>query len=811
MGIMTRLYHRSGGLTENRYKYFFMDIGENIHIHYRDLRIELSVPEFLEFAEVFERCAPEVRKKIDGGYQDGVLPNTNESNTWTSFAMDTILKHPVKYNPNRISIEENLDGYHIHFRNYKLLFDKASFDNILQAMNDVVEKRTSKRTLDEILHLIAYNDLEYRLIEANRDTPPYSALVEVEPKYLGKIKQMFAALGFSAAVEGGRDLFRNGEMEFCIRVGDGKGVSQSSAALASTYVSLADYFAAMKGQITHKDINLLMLPVLNAFGMVRAGVNRYINLDFRSFLLDREKMRVIFQTLDRPYAGNLAEDSMQLSRYMHSLGLFLAKPKKTLFTEDKSEAIRQLFMRHTLENIASNPCVERIYVLGSSTRNSLGQYEVPLVHFGWAKLASDFDILIEIDEAHAVPAEWERQFFADFSGSYYYLLGDLPHPIESPYTEQYPHVRFFNHLIEAYLFFPSSCKKEVKDSYLANIKAELIYERSSAASAGDKKKVRDSDGAGQISELMREAYGLASPDISRIELPSYNDIYKVADGDDAFIVKVYGDKLFVPQKQGSKAEHIRYEDDLLKRLEACVPQAISPVPGRNGRSIHEVGARKAMVFHYVDGGQFDGSVAHIRIAAGILAKVHLCLPENAIATRDFDYQAFLSAWLKHLQELRKKPRFGECVRDVEGFDRMIKQVSDWLEDAYEWERLDWVHGHADVNPRNFLFLPDDAYVFDFQVARLMPRLSDIAGGMIEFGFSGDTMMPERMAAFLEYYEAVYPLGAIERKHIDEFLRAEAMTKVSSMLEAEVSHGYRVNPARMDALLDICMSRTAGKG
>ncbi|HZW26433.1 MAG TPA: hypothetical protein VFF26_13220 [Gallionella sp.] len=458
-----------------------MDMGENIHIHYRDLRIELSVPEFLEFAEAFERCAPTVKSKISQGYKDGVLPNTNDVDSWTSISLDAPLKNPVKYNANRISIEENLDGYHIHFRNYKLLFDRKSFDNILQAMNDVVERRGRKRDLDEVLHLIEYNDLEYRVIEANRDTLPHTAIVEIKPQYLGKIKQMFKALGFSSTEEGGRTLFRGDNMEVRIRVGDSNAQNLSTAIPASPYVLLADYLSAMKGEITHKEVNLLLLPVLNAYGMVRSGKNPYINLDFRSFLVDRTNQRVIFQSLDTPYSGNIDEDSMNLSRFTYSLGLFLAKPNRILFSEEEGKTLQDLFMKYMLEKVAAHPCVNKIYVLGSSTRNNLGKYEVPLVHFDWVKLASDFDILVEIDEGHPVPKDWERKLFADFNGCFYSHLGDLPHPIDSPYIKQYPHVKYFNHLIEAYLFFPSECNREIKDKYLTAIKAELIYEKGQAS------------------------------------------------------------------------------------------------------------------------------------------------------------------------------------------------------------------------------------------------------------------------------------------------------------------------------------------
>lgn len=484
MGIMTRLYHRSGGLSENPYKQFFLDMGENIHIHYRDLRIELSVPEFIEFAAIFERCAPMVKSKIEGGYKDGVLPNTNESNTLTTISHDTPLKHPVKYNANRISIEENFDGYHIHFRNYKLLFDRKSFDNILQAMNDVIERRDSQRSLDEVLHLISYNDLEYRLIEANRDATPKTAVVEVEQKYFGKLRQVFKALRFSSAEEtGGTHLFRGENMEIRSRIGKGAASGAPSSVIPSApYSLLADYLAARKDDIAPAELNLLKLQVLNAFGMVRAGENPYINLDFRSFLVERNEQRVIFQTTTSRYDGDTVQDYQRFSNFLHGLKLFFVKPGKAYFSADENKKILEVFRKYMLETIAPHPCVSKIFVLGSSMQNKMGQYEVPFIHFDWAKLASDFDVLIEIDEQHAVPDSWERKFFTDYSGAYYYHLGDVPHRVDSAHAAKYPYVRYFHHLVEAYLFFPSSGKAQVKDKYLEGFKGsvDLIYEKSAA-------------------------------------------------------------------------------------------------------------------------------------------------------------------------------------------------------------------------------------------------------------------------------------------------------------------------------------------
>ena len=479
MGIMTRLYHRSGGLSENPYKQFFLDMGENIHIHYRDLRVELSVPEFLEFAEIFNRCAPMVRSKIDEGYQDGVLPNTNESNTLTTISHTAPLQHPVKYNANRISIEENVDGYHIHFRNYKLLFDKKSFDNILQAMNDVVERRDCQRSLDELLHLITYNDLEYRLIEVSRDTSTKSALVEIERKYLGKLRKVFKALNYSYAEEtGGGWLFCGENMEIRARIGTGKTSSTASAIPSAPYVLLTDYLTARKGELTPKELNLLKLQVLNAFGMVRADENPYINLDFHSFLVNPNDQTVVFQTTTSRHIGDSIQEYEAFSSFLYGLGQHFVKPAKIIFSEDENKEISDAFQRHISENIASHPCVSKIYMLGSSMKNKMGKYEVPFIHFDWAKLASDFDILIEIDEEYAIPDHWERKFFWKKAGSYYSHLGDVPHQIDSPYLTQYRYVKFFHHLIEAYLFYPSSGNVQAKDKLLSDFETELIYSKS---------------------------------------------------------------------------------------------------------------------------------------------------------------------------------------------------------------------------------------------------------------------------------------------------------------------------------------------
>lgn len=302
---------------------------------------------------------------------------------------------------------------------------------------------------------------------------------------------------------------------------------------------------------------------------------------------------------------------------------------------------------------------------------------------------------------------------------------------------------------------------------------------------------------------MRNGYGVAAPAVSRIKVPSHNKVYKVDAGNAGYVVKVYSDINFTPPKKGSKAAHIDYECAILDRLEQCDVSVIPVCRDASGRPIHDVGPLKAMVFRHVDGRYFDNGLNHIERSADVLARVHRCLPPDAVPMRDFDYAAFLSFWLSRLEKLCKEKRFSECIPADGGFVEIGGQVRRWFDQAAQWQELIWVHGHGDVNPRNYIYCDTAAFLFDFQAARLMPRLGDLSDGMIEFGIAHNAVLPKRMEGFLHAYEAVFPLTDIERKHLNGFLLGDCMIKVASMIQSDIHFGYPVNSSRMKALLDCC--------
>jgi len=86
MGVIKKMFYRGNILGKQRHQHFFLDMEENIHIHYRDLRIELSRGEFEDVCDAFRNSRrnykPSSMKKIT---RTAKLPNANQDDVriWT--------------------------------------------------------------------------------------------------------------------------------------------------------------------------------------------------------------------------------------------------------------------------------------------------------------------------------------------------------------------------------------------------------------------------------------------------------------------------------------------------------------------------------------------------------------------------------------------------------------------------------------------------------------------------------------------------------------------------------------------------------
>lgn len=83
-----------------------VELCENVHIHYRNIRLEFKPAEFLLFREAMVRATPEKVESFDYG-KDHVLLVTARLPQCTEF-------------DKRMRVEEQTDGsFHIHYRNIR--------------------------------------------------------------------------------------------------------------------------------------------------------------------------------------------------------------------------------------------------------------------------------------------------------------------------------------------------------------------------------------------------------------------------------------------------------------------------------------------------------------------------------------------------------------------------------------------------------------------------------------------------------------------------------------------------------------------
>ena len=128
----------------------FVDLGENVHIHFRELRQMFGVEEFFEYADIITRSAKFLKDHLakNPGYQewesfsDGLIALGPEQQT------TPLTKSPQpnqsKYFPNRLQIElqaqEVIDYIHIHFRDYRLVMNFETFRKFAEGMKEALEK-----------------------------------------------------------------------------------------------------------------------------------------------------------------------------------------------------------------------------------------------------------------------------------------------------------------------------------------------------------------------------------------------------------------------------------------------------------------------------------------------------------------------------------------------------------------------------------------------------------------------------------------------------------------------------------------------
>ncbi len=109
MGNIKRIIKKSKVPTPLLNKRFTVELCENVHIHYRNLRLEFPKEEFLLILKKLKSLDAEVIENFIYG-----------SNTFKSLICDMDLPDKTEWN-DRFQYEEQVNGqYHLHYKNMRL-------------------------------------------------------------------------------------------------------------------------------------------------------------------------------------------------------------------------------------------------------------------------------------------------------------------------------------------------------------------------------------------------------------------------------------------------------------------------------------------------------------------------------------------------------------------------------------------------------------------------------------------------------------------------------------------------------------------
>lgn len=140
----------------------FVDLSENIHIHFREIRMMFGVEEFFEFFDIVKEGARDIKKYLrrNPGYKeqevfDGILVGGGAKRQIIPLKKSP-KPHESKYFPNRLQIELQeesvIDAIHIHYRDYRLVMNIQTFREFTNGMKEALDN------LDEFLSQQDYKE-----------------------------------------------------------------------------------------------------------------------------------------------------------------------------------------------------------------------------------------------------------------------------------------------------------------------------------------------------------------------------------------------------------------------------------------------------------------------------------------------------------------------------------------------------------------------------------------------------------------------------------------------------------------------------
>jgi Ser/Thr protein kinase RdoA (MazF antagonist) len=809
MGVIKKILHRSNMLGKPRHRNLFLDMEENIHIHYRDLRIELSRGEFEDIVNAFGKQSEELLAVIrDKNYQDGKLPNANQEDVriWT----ESRLNHEVKYHPQRFSLEECGDGYHFHFRNYKLLIEEAEFKQIVQLFKSLDVDGPYASSYEEVLALLEANDIDFILALGNVSGEILS--ITVAQHHIAKIKDIFEYIGFIPETQGAERYYRSSKLTVVVKVDNQRTALDYKRIKSNKSIGqLAEYLAKNAVNIDSGLLNEIKCQVLDLYYALKSGQSLAVETDPQTWLYAPTDNRVIFPYKGNGTTGNDAAEQLYRawSTLLNSFQLGFVKPHKNLFSSGAQALLKEQISETLRKEVAAFIAVDKVYLMGSAMRGDMGRYQTPFVHGKSAKLGSDVDILIEINPLREadVPAHWKLYNKEASNHCAVYHIAQIP--IEGgagEWLERFPHLEFTQHLIDAYVFFPSHGFVAEKDAFLNKFAAKLFYDRcrDGIVSRGGEEE--------RIAQRMIELHHFPQVMVEKMKVSTENAIFKVFAGEHDYVLKLF--KVSGNYTRSRIAEHTAYEEKLvyqLKQRGISTAGVISALPGEDST----VEKLPALLFERIPGVVQQRPEYRMEGICAALAAIHRVQLECPLdLSQTFTFDDVCMMWLPQFQVYIKDSALSlEIAKAFAGMAPVVERCNPGQSRAAMFARSPDVHNHGDVTPKNVIVSEQgEAQFFDFNNAFYGSRMADVVDGAFEFSLAEKYIHLAdfaRFDAFMTHYAANSPLNADESEDLLKWIELIGVIKFTKEIRVMLQRPKELlRKKRALAIAEFVLSRAA---
>ena len=784
MGVIKKLLFRGKSLSKVRHQNLFLDMEENIHIHYRDLRIEFSRLEFEEFCSIFIDQAHQLLEIIHArNYQDGKVSNSNQD--VVRIVSKAKLTHSVKYHPQRLSIEECGDGYHLHYRNYKLLISADEFLELTEVFRSFSDLGIYAETYSEVLNLLHENDIDFIISDGNIVGSILS--VSVAKYHFPKVRDILRYIGFST----GPVNADKKTIEYLGRIL--KVIVTPNKLYDSAYyqrlrdlnsnVRLLDALTSLSVAHDANLINRIKVQVLNLYYAIKngQGITVETNPDFWLYLSKNQSILFPYSPLAKGGAVDADQLYTQWSAVLRKFDFGFVKPTKIKYIEDIQLNVFAQVECLLRSQVASCGAISKIYIMGSAIRSELGLYHSPFVHGKMAKLASDVDILVEIDPLREsdVSSAWT---YVNAKASNYcaiYHMGEIPIiSDDKSFIATYPNIKLTHHLIDAYVHFPSRGHTEEKDAFLKKFGATLFYHRARDGAVYANPEFE------MIAHVIQSSCALTCvPAVEKMSITSDNKLFKIYTSDALWILKIF--KVAGNYRTVRVSEHASYEARLIQYLLSQGVMTPPTINLHNGDYV-VIEDSPALIYQFLPGLVRQKPEYPLAVVCKALANIHSVQLESPSALGpEFTFDEACMIWL---------PQFTNYVERVWN-DPDLRAVIDKLNVVVQWHHSGanrgelfksspMVHCHGDVTPKNMLWMGDVPWFFDFNNAFFAPKIVDVVDGAFEFSLAEKYIHLcdfSRFSRFIEAYAAALPLLETEREHLNLWIQLVGIIKFTKEL------------------------------